>query len=319
MKHYLSLITILLLTINSSAQSDSIFTDLKSYKADICTHIYDWEGMEIYEYLTIESDSLMSDTLSVSNQYATDFASLWMDGRKTWLRIDSSKVSAIDYFYFYHYNNAPQDYPLNEFFLLYDFDVLDTVAEGETIVFEDSPINHPVHIEGIDTILINGVEKRRYQIYTEVEYRDYLIEGVGGLHAFTTLLRQGLFGACNCGYEATYMSETDTLVLSDTMVFGNDPWYYFCLNASLSEFEELNQIKVYPNPNQGSFIISYQEGQQIKNLKVISADGRTLEYDLEKLNNSESRVNLKQTIPGIYWIKLITENGEFYSSKFVID
>lgn len=319
MKHYLTLVTILFLTIHASAQSDSIFTNLTSYKADICTHIYDWEGMEIYEYLTVESDSLMSDTLSVSNQYATDFASLWIDGRKTWLRIDSSKASVMDFLYFYHYSSYPDDYPLDEFFLLYDFDVLDTVSEGETLVFEDSPINYPINISGIDTVQVNGVEKRRYEIVTEVDYRDYLIEGIGGLHAFTTLLRQGLFGACNCGYEATYMSETDTLILSDTMVFGNDPWYYFCLTASLPKYENSKPIKVYPNPNKGSFIVSYQEGSRIKDVEVIGVDGKILACDLEKLNDSESRITVKQNVSGMYWIKLITENGDFYLSKFVIE
>ena len=139
MKNVLTITFFLFLVFSISAQSDSIFIDLTSYKAEICTHVWDWEGLDEYEYLTIESDSSMSDTLSVSNQYAEDFARIWIDGRKTWLRIDSSKISsAIENFDYYHYNSSPGNYPLDEFFLLYDFDVLDTVSEGETIVFEDS-------------------------------------------------------------------------------------------------------------------------------------------------------------------------------------
>jgi hypothetical protein len=91
------------------------------------------------------------------------------------------------------------------------------------------------------------------------------------------------------------------------------------LESSLSNYEKSNQIKVYPNPNQGSFILEDLSAEEIKYIEVFGSDGKRILFDLEQLNDSELRINIKQTVPGVYWVKIITEEGNFYSTKFVID
>ena len=318
MKLYLSLIIFLFLTFNNNAQSDSIFSNLKSLSIDICTHAWDFEGLNQFEHLTVYSDDPMTDTLRVMDQNGVDFASLWLDGRKTWLKIDSTQTSSIDGFVFYHYSNFYEDYPLDEFFLLYDFDVLDTASIGETIAFEESPFNVPIYISGIDTILINGVEKTRYEIITANIYIDYLIEGIGGSHPFTTLLNTGFFGVCKCGYEATYMSETDTLVLSDTMMFGADSNSEFCRTASIPNYEKSIEINIYPNPvQQGKeFII---ETNNVNNVILIISDMMGSQLKEIKLHNTDSKHYIKHNFAsGMYVAKLIKDGAVLGERKLVV-
>lgn len=318
MKHYLSLIIFLFLTFDNNAQSDSIFSNLKSLSIDICTHAWDFEGLNQFEHLTVYSDDPMTDTLRVMDQNGVDFASLWLDGRKTWLKIDSTQTSSIDGFVFYHYSNFYEDYPLDEFFLLYDFDVLDTASIGDTVFFEDSPFNVPIYISGIDTILINGVEKTRYEIITFVEYRDYLIEGVGGTHPFTTLLNTGWFGACKCGYEATYMSETDTLVLSDTMMFGGDSNWQFCRTANVLSYEKSNEINIYPNPvTDNKFNIQVDLNTKIHQVNLYDNQGKKMEIDYVISNTaSHYSVLTNELSSGLYIVEIVTDSS--YTRKKII-
>ena len=134
------------------AQNDSIFTNLTSYSLEVFTHAYGWEGLTQFEYLTVFSDDPMSDTLRVKDETGTVFASLWNDDRKTWLKVNSDRLDVIAQNVFSPYYNYSTDYPLDEYFLLYDFEVLDTVSVGDTVFFANQSKNVSFSIAGIDTI-----------------------------------------------------------------------------------------------------------------------------------------------------------------------
>lgn len=93
MKICLIIITFLFLVLSIRAQSDSIFTNVTSYRVDICTHAWDFEGLDQYQYLTVQSDNPMSDTLRVLDYTGSEYASLLLDGRKTWLKVNSNQLS----------------------------------------------------------------------------------------------------------------------------------------------------------------------------------------------------------------------------------
>ncbi len=302
-----------------SAQSDSIFTNLTSYKAEICTHAYDWEGLDQYEYLTVFSDDPISDTLRVGDQNGIVFASLWIDNRKTWLKFDSNKIGVISQSVFSPYYNQTIDYPLDEYFLLYDFEVLDTTVVGDTLSFSNSSKNVTFSIAGIDTIQINNVTKVRYSIHAmDDQWIDYLIEGLGGLHPLTPLLNTGFFGFCTCKYETTFASPTDTLVLRDTMVFGGDSNYQFCQTASLIKTEKKPHIKIYPNPVTGNiFTIQTDGNARIDEVKVYDNLGKKIEvkYFINGVNNCNvSTPNLSK---GFYVVEIISDS-KYYRHKIII-
>jgi hypothetical protein len=91
------------------------------------------------------------------------------------------------------------------------------------------------------------------------------------------------------------------------------------LQSNLSKYDKSHGIKVYPNPNKGRFVLENRAQEDIRAIEVIGSDGRTLDFNLEQLNDEELKMNIEDASPGVYWIKLITEEGAFYSTKFVID
>ena len=317
MKHYLSLVFILTTIFANHAQSDSIFPNLKSYRVDICTHEWDFEWLDNHEYLFIESDDPISDTLRIKHQSGLEVASLLQDGRKTWLKVDSAAANmAIGGQFYPGYGY----YPYDEYFLLYDFDVLDTSSIGDTITVGNPSYNILFTIWGIDTVQINNVEKIKYTISTGENGNriDHLIEGVGGLHPFTPLLGQGFYGVCCCKYDVTYTSETDTLVLSDTMIFGSNA--EFCLGSTgLPNLEKAKQIKIYPNPVVGNtFNIKTENNAQIHQVNLYNSQGKKIEidYNLFKSENHCS-VSTNDLSKGFYTVEIVSDS-KYYRKKIII-
>ena len=317
MNQYFSLVFIFTFIVVNHAQSDSIFPNLKSYRVDICTHEWDFEWLNNYEYLYIESDDPISDTLRIKHQSGLEVASLLQEGRKTWLKVDSAASNlAIGGQYYPSYGS----YPYDEYFLLYDFDVLDTVSIGDTVTIGNPSNNVNFSIWGIDTVQINNIEKIRYTINTgENLYRqDYLIEGVGGLHPFTPLLEQGFYGVCCCKYDVTYTSETDTLVLSDTMIFGSNA--EFCLGSiGLSENRKTKQIKIYPNPVVDNTVyIKTENNAQIHQVNLYDSQGKKIEIDdnLPKTANHCS-ISTNDLSKGFYTVEVVSDS-KYYRKKIII-
>ncbi|RFC53564.1 T9SS type A sorting domain-containing protein [Brumimicrobium aurantiacum] len=303
-----------------SAQSDSIFTNLTSYKAEICTHAWDFEGLNQFEHLTVFSDDPISDTLRVKDVAGNVFANLWIDGRKTWLRVNSNNLTIASQFVFFPDFNNPSGYPLDEYFLLYDFDVLDTVVVGDTVSFTNSSKNVTFSIAEIDTIQINNVDKVRYSIHPmDDQWIDYLIEGIGGLHPFTPILYYGLFGLCPCEYEATYTSQTDTLILRDTMVFGGDSNSQFCQTASLIKNEKNPNIKIYPNPLTGNTFTIQADGiARIDEVKLYDNLGKEIEVMYSIIENTKScTVSTPNLSKGFYTVEVVSET-KHYRQKVIV-
>ncbi len=97
-----------------------------------------------------------------------------------------------------------------------------------------------------------------------------------------------------------------------------------CNNVFISEVPlNKNQIKIYPNPAKGiitidinnnnlqnAFINIYNsEGRQIKNFEFLS----------QKLPASVYKLDVSNMPPGIYFGRIVFENGEIYGFKFIVN
>lgn len=89
--------------------------------------------------------------------------------------------------------------------------------------------------------------------------------------------------------------------------------------AKLTKHDVSQKIKLYPNPNQGSFIIESTKEEESENIEIYGADGKKVAFNIEKLNAAESKIEIKELKQGVYWVKIFTKEGDFYSSKFIID
>lgn len=91
------------------------------------------------------------------------------------------------------------------------------------------------------------------------------------------------------------------------------------LESNLPNYDKTKRIKLYPNPNHGSFFVENITEQKIDNIEVFGADGKQIAFDIEKIDESASKIIIKQPTTGVYWVKIISEDGEFYSEKFVLE
>jgi hypothetical protein len=151
------------------------------------------------------------------------------------------------------------------------------------------------------------------------QWVDYLIEGVGGLHPLTPLLSTGFFGFCTCKYEATYASLTDTLVLSDTMIFGGYSNYQFCQTASLTENEKASRIKVYPNPVTGnSFTIEMDVNSSIVEVNLYDIQGKQIEIEYAISNEKNNCVVSTNNLSKGFYNILIVSDSKYYRRKIIV-
>jgi hypothetical protein len=91
------------------------------------------------------------------------------------------------------------------------------------------------------------------------------------------------------------------------------------LSTGVSESQMQKQINLYPNPNNGVFTIDKPSKNKVENLMVVKSTGREVSFRTEEINNSQLKIKLDQPTPGVYWVKLISESGEFYSVKFLVE
>jgi len=82
-----------------------------------------------------------------------------------------------------------------------------------------------------------------------------------------------------------------------------------CNSVGISEKDNLEKIKVFPNPSSNYITIDSKE--QIKSISVINNLGQTL------LKSNINTVNIKQLSNGVYLVKVELENGQIYLEKII--
>ncbi len=213
----------------------------------------------------------------------------------------------------------------SEFEILYDF----TAEPGDTwtmFTYEpgDTSENEvTVHIDSVDTVILNGVElKRMYALYqydfpawpggpnhwrTEV-----LIERLGNIGYMFNLHNQTLF-VCDGNYSTGLRCyEDEDFGLYET---GNaDSCEYVFIWTSVSEVDKNNLISIYPNPVSQTLFID--AAPEVAPATYILSDitGRTIQKGT--LNNNEIELG---TIPeGIYLLQFYAADHTLLVTKKMV-
>ena len=80
----------------------------------------------------------------------------------------------------------------------------------------------------------------------------------------------------------------------------------------------LKEVKIFPNPSSGNITISNIKNQNIKSFEIYNTLGKLInDFHLEERKNIIN-LNLETLGNGIYFLKLITANGEIKTKKLVI-
>jgi hypothetical protein len=97
----------------------------------------------------------------------------------------------------------------------------------------------------------------------------------------------------------------NTTVVSD---FTIDPDY--CLALTLNQDRHLQTIELLPNPATDAIRVRFPVEQTLTDLSIFDTDGKQV------LIKNTSTINVSLLKPGLYFIKLKTDKGEF-SQKFI--
>src|SRR5690554_2976858 len=97
--------------------------------------------------------------------------------------------------------------------------------------------------------------------------------------------------------------------------YGSGTSIYFSADSALSasEFDLLNDIKLYPNPSTGEFFLS--SNQQTVSIAVFD----TLGKEIYSQNNVGQSIDLSNLPKGIYFAKITNENNSSKTQKLIIN
>ncbi|MEH6535564.1 MAG: T9SS type A sorting domain-containing protein [Psychroserpens sp.] len=203
--------------------------------------------------------------------------------------------------------------------------------EGENILPERAGeyVHYIIRFENVGTtnatniVIIDYIDETKFDISSLVP--------LDGGHEFYTRIDEGnqvkfIFDninlpfddANNDGYVVFKIKTLDTLVLGDT--FSNQAEIYFDFNApiitntyttevseeqlSVSDFNTVN-TRVYPNPVTN--ILTIESDTILKAATIYDINGRAILRS--KFDNSNHQMNLSALQAGIYFLKVVTNNG----------
>jgi hypothetical protein len=222
-------------------------------------------------------------------------AKIYTDSLKVYANLCSQGI--IDDFFTYYTPSLP-----NQYELLYDF----SLEIGDTVFHAYQGVGEYSIVYDLDTLIING-EKRK-KIYHD---GDIWVQGLGSVFY---PLHPKIIGYCwECGpiiCSATMEYEGNSAI--DTFVYDELKW--LCTyNASLME-EQLEVVKLYPNPSSDMLTIELIGNNLAKNIHVYDILGHEL---LAQVSFSDkTTLQLIELKAGIYFVEIESE-GEKFRASFV--
>ncbi|MEZ4950969.1 MAG: T9SS type A sorting domain-containing protein [Saprospiraceae bacterium] len=88
--------------------------------------------------------------------------------------------------------------------------------------------------------------------------------------------------------------------------------------TSIKNLKGSNQFTVYPNPNQGQFLIKLNEIENLEKVQILDLSGRMVWNQDLKEAKDECWINLENQASGMYFLKIKSES-KTYISKLIIE
>jgi hypothetical protein len=192
---------------------------------------------------------------------------------------------------------------LNQDLLLVDFNL----EIGDTLFSpfyntEEFIVSYIV-VYNVETINTGGFSRKVVSFFDNLEAEGNFVEGVGsdfGLFRFWCTEGIGVTNHLDC-----YLNE-------------QQPIYGSCV----VDIQELAQVKInlYPNPTSGNTHINWDKAIQVESISIVNLSGSRV-YHRDNLAKSSSAINIDvhDFSPGMYFVELITGEGERASKKLIIE
>lgn len=151
----------------------------------------------------------------------------------------------------------------------------------------------------IDSTDVNKDGKKLYYVSESTGDKDVWIEGVGSIKGLLKEVMVGesqIFTCCLLNGEALYHNPNYKSCFFDSTINSNN------------DFQKISNISIFPNPAKNNINVSIPYNVKIKKTVIIDLSGRVVQkwYDLEP---GENRLKIESVLPGVYLLRMETENG----------
>jgi hypothetical protein len=197
--------------------------------------------------------------------------------------------------------------------VLYDF----SLNVGDTI-FYDEPLDYYKTVEDISYININGQERKMLHLLNSLySFNDYWIEGIGSVYRYGLLypLNPDIVMDGSTPYFGCFRHES-TIYFDESVCQGDCP----CTDWLVTIRESINrdkEVTIFPNPTEKNLTIDFANSlNQYNSYEIYSCSGRLI-LSQEIFNKNQETINIEFLTKGTYYIKLIAENGNDNTMKFI--
>ncbi len=188
--------------------------------------------------------------------------------------------------------------------LLYDF----TMQVGDTVrgYTETIAVPSPQTVHSIDSVLVGSSYRKRWNI-GHFYYDNHFIEGVGSTYGLIerdpgTITDQAVYSV------TCFQQNGNTLYYSPTTASTGCE-----LITSINSIDNnTNQIKVFPNPSNGSLTIDFN--QSIKEILLTDLLGNII---LQQYTNNQTKFKINNLQSGIYILTVIDKNNKTTNRKII--
>ena len=200
--------------------------------------------------------------------------------------------------------------------ILYDF----SLKTGDTLIqeirmSEDFWEITYSYISKCDTVIINGVQKKR-MILKELGFdriRDTVIESIGSLQGIMTPICYACIGN---------IKELLCYAKNDELLYQN-PKYSKCYYDNYEELLsvpiiEQDKFSVFPNPAKDMLFIT-SENTSISQIDIFDIFGRKIYNEQLKIYNNKYEIYINNIIKGMYFVKITTDKKQILVYKFLKD
>ena len=115
--------------------------------------------------------------------------------------------------------------------------------------------------------------------------------------------------------EDQWNTNTFLTMTANNANFGSSESHDFCVNTNSIKEEDLNEVKIHPNPSSGHLVLKLPSQQKLYNIELFDLAGKihgsynTIgdgEFDLSELHGGYYILNIKSNnkiVKSLYWIK----------------
>jgi hypothetical protein len=88
--------------------------------------------------------------------------------------------------------------------------------------------------------------------------------------------------------------------------------------VGLANAEQGTQLRVYPNPSNGQFTVSYPKELKGANIQIMDAVGRAVDFTIATKSNVDASIRINGAAQGIYYLKITAGEEHFYQKINVL-